>query len=57
VPGDYDGDGRTDVGVFRPGFGLWYSRRSATGTDVAVTFGVTGDAPVILPSAIRTRLF
>ena len=28
VPGDYDGDGRTDAAIFRPSTGLWYGPRT-----------------------------
>jgi hypothetical protein len=56
VPGDYDGDGKADVGVFRPDYGGWYYRNSSTGTDVALTFGVSGDGALPLPAAIRRRL-
>jgi hypothetical protein len=30
VPGDYDGDGRTDPAVWRPGTGTWWVRTSST---------------------------
>lgn len=52
VPGDYDGDGRTDVAVFRPSDGYWYYLRSGTitasgalGTFSAFKFGLAGDIP------------
>ena len=32
VPGDYDGDGLSDVAVFRPSLGQWHIRQSATAT-------------------------
>ena len=44
VPGDYDGDGRIDVAVFREG--NWYLLRSSDGSFFATTFGQSGDIPV-----------
>ena len=31
APGDFDGDGKTDVTVFRPSTGIWYVRNVVTG--------------------------
>ena len=42
---DFDGDGATDVSVFRPSTGVWYLRQS-TGGDRGVEFGAEGDVPV-----------
>lgn len=32
VPGDYDGDGRTDAAIFTPGDGVWHIVYSSGGT-------------------------
>ena len=42
---DFDGDGATDVSVFRRSTGVWYLRQSTDG-DRAVEFGADGDVPV-----------
>ena len=40
-PADFDGDGDTDVSVFRPASGYWFVNGGAT-----VAFGTAGDIPV-----------
>ena len=42
TPFDFDGDGKSDISVFRPSNGVWYFLNSASGFS-AVQFGITTD--------------
>lgn len=41
---DFDGDGKTDMSIFRPSDGNWWINRSTAGV-TAVNFGQAGDIP------------
>ncbi|MBV9960492.1 MAG: FG-GAP repeat protein [Acidobacteria bacterium] len=43
VRSDFDGDGRSDISVFRPSSGVWYVLNSSDGGFRAQPFGTSGD--------------
>jgi putative transposon-encoded protein len=40
---DFDADGKSDIGVWRPGIGAWLISLSGGGTPMTVPFGTAGD--------------
>jgi hypothetical protein len=46
VPGDYDGDAKTDISVWRPSGGVWHERYSSNGSHQQQQWGQEGDIPV-----------
>jgi hypothetical protein len=46
---DFDGDGKTDVSVWRPGDGFWHALRSSDGSILSQQWGLAGLSDVIVP--------
>jgi hypothetical protein len=46
IPGDFDGDGVTDIAVFRPSNGTWYILNSSTGAGTSIQWGSSTDLPI-----------
>ena len=49
VIGDFDGDGKTDIAVYRLATGQWFIRQSRTSfsTWISYTWGAPGDMPLL----------
>lgn len=43
VKADFDGDGKTDISVFRPETGVWYVLNSSNSTFTVAAFGLSSD--------------
>ncbi len=43
---DFDGDGRTDIAIYRPSTGVWFIQQSSNGANIYPQFGNNSDIPV-----------
>jgi len=58
MPGDYDGDGTTDLGAYHRATGTWTILQSSTNftTSLTITLGTSADRPTSYVTVLNTTL-
>jgi hypothetical protein len=46
LPGDYDGDGYDEVGIWQPHINTWWIRNMPSGPNLRFTFGTSSGIPL-----------
>jgi hypothetical protein len=57
VSGDYDGDGKNDITIWRPDTGYWYILPTmAPGAYLSLQWGMNGDRPISAITDILNKM-